>query len=104
MLGKPRLEAIEEFLVDAIEAAVTEDHDNVAFLRERFELFDDGIRCWLVERMFTRSGDVGHDAFGIEAFVFWELVQTRDLSDEHAIGFGKGGGQVVLKNGAAGRI
>ena len=54
--------------------------------------------------MFTRSGDIGHDAFGIEAFVFWELVQTRDLSDEHAIGFGKGGGQVVLKNGAAGRI
>ena len=104
MLGKLSLEAVDELLVDAVEAAVTEDHDNVAFIREGFEFFDDGIRCWLVERMFTGSGDIGHDAFGIEAFNFRELIQTGDLSDEYAISFRKGGGEVILKNGAAGRI
>ena len=98
------LEPFEEFLVDAIETAVAEDHDDVAIFREGFEFFDDGIRGWLVERVFAGSGDVGHDAFGVEALIFWELVQAGDLGDEHAIGFGKGGGEVILKNGTAGGI
>ena len=98
------LEPFDEFLVDAIKTAVAEDHDDVAIFREGFEFFDDGIRCWLVERVFTGGGDVGHDAFGIESFILWELVQAGDLGDENAIGFGKSCGEVVLKNGAAGRI
>ncbi len=90
--------------MDAVEAAVAEDNDDITGFCKRFEARDDRVGCGFVESGFAGGGYVGDDALGVEAFGGWELIQSGDLGDEDSIGLSKGGGEVVLKDGAAGGI
>ena len=51
--------------------------------------------------MFARSGDVRNDALGVQAFVFGQLVETRNLRDKDAIRIGEGFWQIILEDRAA---
>ena len=90
--------------MDAIETAVAEYDDDITGFCEGLEARDDRVGGGFVESGFSCGSDVGDDALGVEAFGWRELIQPGDLGYEDSIGLGKGGGEVVLKDGAAGGV
>ena len=90
--------------MDAVEAAVAEDDDDITGFCEGLEARDDRVGCGFVEGGFACGSDVGDDPLGVEAFGGWELIQSGDLGDEDSIGLCKGGGEIVLEDGPAGGV
>ena len=62
------------------------------------EAGDNGIRRRFVEGWLSGGRDVRDDFFGMEPFVFRELVQPRDSRDENSIRVVEGGRELVLEN------
>jgi hypothetical protein len=90
--------------VDAAEAAVAEDDDDIAALNIFGDMGDDGVRVGQIGGGFAGRSELLHQLFRVEAFFGREQFQPRDLGDDDGIGIGKGGGQFVLENIAAGGV
>jgi hypothetical protein len=90
--------------VDAAEASVGEDGDDVAGFGLVFDGGDDGFDVRQVETFAAEAGDVGGEFHGIEAVVFGDFVEVRNRGDDGEVGEGEGFGEFVLEDGAAGGV
>jgi len=100
-LNSSTSEPIQQFSVDAAEAAVAEDADDVAALDVLRDVRDDGVHVREVGGVFAGGFQIEHQLFRVEAFGGGDLLEARDGGDDHGVGIGEGGGQFILKNIAA---
>ena len=97
-------EGVEEFLVNAAEAAVAEDCDEIAGFGVAGDPVDDFLEVLDIPSVAAVAGDVGGEALRVEAVVCRNFVEVRDGGDDGEIGEGEGFGEFVLENGAAGGV
>ena len=87
--------------MDSTEAAIAEDHHDIALAQQRIEPRHDRIGVRLVVGRNARGVDIGDHLLRVQAFLGGNLLQRGHLRDEDAIGRGERHGQVLLEDGAA---
>src|ERR1035437_1770146 len=100
----PAVELREQLAVDAAEAAVAEHHHHVAALRAFGDVCDDGIHVGQICGILAGGFQILHQLFRVQAFLWHELIQSRDFGNHHRIGVGKRRRQFALKNIPARRV
>ena len=80
----------QQFGVDAVETAIAEDADDIATLRVLGEVRNDGVGVRQIRRLLAGSLDVGHQFFGIQPFLRRDLLESRNLGDDHRVRIRKG--------------
>ncbi len=90
--------------MNAAEAAVAENDDDIAFLQQRLQTRDDGIGIGLIVSGFAGGLDVGHNLLGVQTLGRRYLLQSGDLRHEYPIGDGEGGRKILLEDRATGGV
>lgn len=91
-------------MVDAAEAAVAEDGDDVAGGGVFGDGVDDFVEVLDVGAVAAVAGDVCGEFCGVEAVVFGDFVEVGDGGDDGEVGEGERFGEFVLEDGAAGGV
>ena len=81
------LEFVEQAVVNAAKATITQDDDGVAVLDEWLQPSDDCIDTGLVVAVFSCSTDGSGHRFWVESIFWFELLRCRNRGNERAIGF-----------------
>ena len=90
--------------MDAVESSVAEDDDDVAGFRQRLELLNNVVGCWLIKSRLSGRRNICHDAFRIEPLALGNLLDARDARKEDAVGLSERPRQLMLENSAAGGV
>ena len=90
-------QACWEFFIDASEAAVGEDDDDVAASQFRHDSLDDGVSigekpCWASVLL-----DLSRESRQFETFVLRNSFGAKDVGDDNFIGLRKAAGKIALQ-------
>jgi hypothetical protein len=102
-MGK-RLQALKQFVVNAVEPAVAEDDDGIACFYQWFEAIDDGVDAVFKVTLGAAGVDVCDELLRVESVFGGEFCRIWHGGDDGAIGFGEGVDEILLEDGPAGGV
>ena len=90
--------------MDAVKSPLRKNRDHIPRPREIGDFFRNRRGIGFVTGNFSGSGDVGDNAFGVEALLRRNLLEASDARDENTVGLRESRRKFFLENIPAGGI
>ena len=104
MFPRQFAQARRKFLVDAAEAAVGEDGDDISAAQFRSDGLDDGVGIGQKARAAAILLDLSGKSRQFEALIFGDGLGAEDSGDDYFIGMRQAAREIALQHAAAQRI
>lgn len=102
--GRRFAEALQQFAMDAVKAAVGKDADDILGTGIADEMLHDGVGVGKIGSGFAGESQVLHEAIRVEAILRTQLFKAGDLGDDDAIGTFKGVDEFLLEDISTGGV
>src|SRR5436190_21739731 len=95
-MSELRAQSGEKLLVDIVEAAVAENHDQVFWPKHRKNSVHNCVRILLVERRPAGFSDRRNNLIWLQPLIFRDLFEPGELRDKNTVGQLKRFSELVL--------